>query len=624
MKILKSIHLKNYRSFVDETIELNNMTAFVGANESGKSNILEAINHLQKGEQNKKFEDKELNLCFHHSIDNFIQLDYTIILNEYLIPNLNNIEVIITKYGKPKDEIKWSIEIGKISSTNNLVLIKTKTKFIKELKDYMYNDDFINELTNKKWFFSGNSINLSKKPFNQLIHNQIIKILKEQEKTEMLRTIILEEILNNIHLYFWSFKNSNYLSETISLEEYYKNWHTEQFQTVTGIFKIAKDEGAFSFNINYITLKKYILDAEGTPRANLLNDISKCFNTIFDNAWQTYWGNKVKLNLRYEDKNLCFRFDDGKDCPPEYRSDGFKWFITFLINFQSKEKSLSNYILLIDEPGGTLHPKGQKDTLKFLNKLNLKNQVIYTTHQTFLIDKNNPKSIRILDRKKKDRANDFWPTKVFNVENEKKHILRDSLLRESLGFTLTDISPINEYNVLVEGTLDRKIFLLCNRKFKILDLNQVSIIDCGRATNIKNAANQYLQSDLKVFCIYDNDDEGKRAFDDNNYVEKNKICISTKKGYTIEDLIPVGLLDKSFKSTYKKYSSFFNSFVKIQNPFMKNVFNKLLKKCEKGERMDIKHYFEENLYEQVFKHFNEEEFIQFSDILLKVKNAYKL
>ena len=44
MITIKSVHVKNFRSIVDETIELSGFSCFVGKNDSGKSNVLKALN----------------------------------------------------------------------------------------------------------------------------------------------------------------------------------------------------------------------------------------------------------------------------------------------------------------------------------------------------------------------------------------------------------------------------------------------------------------------------------------------------------------------------------------------------------------------------------------------------
>lgn len=44
MVTIERVHIKNFRSLVDETIELSDCNFFVGKNDSGKSNVLKALN----------------------------------------------------------------------------------------------------------------------------------------------------------------------------------------------------------------------------------------------------------------------------------------------------------------------------------------------------------------------------------------------------------------------------------------------------------------------------------------------------------------------------------------------------------------------------------------------------
>lgn len=50
MIAIQKIHIKNFRSIVDETIELSDFNCFVGKNDSGKSNVLKALNLFFNGE----------------------------------------------------------------------------------------------------------------------------------------------------------------------------------------------------------------------------------------------------------------------------------------------------------------------------------------------------------------------------------------------------------------------------------------------------------------------------------------------------------------------------------------------------------------------------------------------
>ena len=73
------------------------------------------------------------------------------------------------------------------------------------------------------------------------------------------------------------------------------------------------------------------------------------------------------------------------------RSTGFIWFFSFLIWFsQMKANYADKLIVLLDEPGLTLHGKAQKDLLRYIReKLQPDHQVIYTTHSPFMLDAKN-------------------------------------------------------------------------------------------------------------------------------------------------------------------------------------------------------------------------------------------
>ena len=52
---LASLHIKNYRSVRDATVELGDLTVFIGANASGKSTILDALRFLNEAVQARDF-----------------------------------------------------------------------------------------------------------------------------------------------------------------------------------------------------------------------------------------------------------------------------------------------------------------------------------------------------------------------------------------------------------------------------------------------------------------------------------------------------------------------------------------------------------------------------------------
>lgn len=71
----------------------------------------------------------------------------------------------------------------------------------------------------------------------------------------------------------------------------------------------------------------------------------------------------------------------------EHRSTGLQWFLSFFLVFlHEAEGAHDNCVLLLDEPGHSLHPLAQRDLSAFFEGLALKNQILYTTHSPFLVD----------------------------------------------------------------------------------------------------------------------------------------------------------------------------------------------------------------------------------------------
>ncbi|MBV8147794.1 MAG: AAA family ATPase [Candidatus Eremiobacteraeota bacterium] len=81
----------------------------------------------------------------------------------------------------------------------------------------------------------------------------------------------------------------------------------------------------------------------------------------------------------------------------EGRSHGLQWFLSFFIVFLVERAAQhSNAVLLLDEPGVTLHPLAQEDLFRFFAGLAQDNQLIYTAHSPFLIDPDQLSSVRVV------------------------------------------------------------------------------------------------------------------------------------------------------------------------------------------------------------------------------------
>ena len=438
------------------------------------------------------------------------------------------------------------------------------------------------------FFIKNSKIDLRKKPFKDLIDGRTITKLQGEEKVNFIEGLLMNLILRNIKIFFWEYDEENYLKDRVPIDEFIKK--PQKYPTVFNMFKIC----GWDKNDLFSKLQKF----EPVVYKNILEEeIEASINKIIKKNWTTHKNLKIKIDHKGDHLYIYLK-EPGSSVPPEYRSDGLKWFLTFLINFKAKSEDIDNYILLIDEPGLYLHPKGQKDVLFEIESLSAKNQIIFTTHQTFLINKNYSERIRIIfreiERKGETARKSFLASKVTN-KISKKNILGDSLLRESLGFTVSDISPINEKNILVEGVFDKDVFLIANKYWKIIDLNQISIIPCYGAPKISIHSSLYRSNDLIVVCFYDSDQPGRSAFSKNKSVKSSMkkqlkdYINNNNNSETMEDLIPEGMFNDAYERWINKFG-FDRKDITI--PRMKNIDNLYLKTMDKEEKIEKKHYFE--------------------------------
>lgn len=104
------------------------------------------------------------------------------------------------------------------------------------------------------------------------------------------------------------------------------------------------------------------------------------------------WWKQGDYRFRFQADGDHFRIwvsDDRRpdDIELENRSTGLQWFLSFFLIFLVESMDAhKNSVLLLDEPGLSLHPLAQEDLSRFFEGLSGSNQLIYTTHSPFLVD----------------------------------------------------------------------------------------------------------------------------------------------------------------------------------------------------------------------------------------------
>jgi hypothetical protein len=134
----------------------------------------------------------------------------------------------------------------------------------------------------------------------------------------------------------------------------------------------------------------------------------------------------------------------------DQRSRGFIWFFSFLVWFDSVKQQLgtaSNLILLLDEPGLSLHALAQEDFLRYIDDLALKHQTIYTTHSPFMLHGDRLHQVRLVE----DRP-EYGTTVTDDVTGSDPKTVFP--MQAALGYTIAQNLFISKRNLLVEGPSD--------------------------------------------------------------------------------------------------------------------------------------------------------------------------
>ena len=142
--------------------------------------------------------------------------------------------------------------------------------------------------------------------------------------------------------------------------------------------------------------------------------------------------------------------------PLSERSAGFVWFFSFLAQFKQLKKTNGNAIVLLDEPGLTLHGRAQGDLLRYIRERLLpEHQVIFTTHSPFMVPMERLGDVRIVEDVI-DRSGSRPMVKGTKVNADVLEVNEDTLfpLQAALGYEITQSLFIGANTLLVEGPSD--------------------------------------------------------------------------------------------------------------------------------------------------------------------------
>lgn len=208
-----------------------------------------------------------------------------------------------------------------------------------------------------------------------------------------------------------------------------------------------------------------------------------------------YWvqDRDFQILVTPHDTELAFTIRDrtGTQYTFDERSAGLRYFLSYFIQAQTHEPHPTRpEILLMDEPDAYLSAEAQQDLLKIFSEFAEPTdgaqpiQVVYVTHSPFLLDKNHSERIRVLQKGKGVDG-----TRVIRTASQNHY----EPLRSAIGAYVGETAFVGSSNLLVEGAADQVLLAGMSRllqddgpipQSEILDLNRTVLVPCGGAKHV--------------------------------------------------------------------------------------------------------------------------------------------
>lgn len=273
----------------------------------------------------------------------------------------------------------------------------------------------------------------------------------------------------------------------------------------------------------------------------LTEEIKRVWNPNVDK------GEASKLRLKADGQYLKVVVEDslGVEVELDQRSEGFQWLVSFFIVFFSEAAGEhKNAILLLDEPGMSLHGLKQAEFRETLSRLSISNQTLYTTHSPFLVGANELDLVRVVEMLTRQEGT-VVHTSV--TAGDSAALLP---LQEAFGYDLAQSLFIHQKNLVLEGLTDYWYLeaiseLVGEAGFQAID-KKAALIPANCASKVVYYATILHAQNLQVVALLDSDAEGEHAAKQETLVNAlgNKRILRTKDAYVgdvatpeIEDLL---------------------------------------------------------------------------------------
>ena len=509
--ILDSFRVTEFRSVQDSGwIDAEQITALIGTNESGKTNILLPLWKLNPADDGKIDLKTDLPRDKYHTYRSvspkpvFIYAKYVLTMSEqeaiaelsgHSIDELSQVVVskdfdgnLFYEFPFAIDDISSVVEKGKMileackSTLEAAKASATKTEIErreKALEDIRIALELLDRLDATASSLSAAYDKL--KEFDEDVKASVVcaamsdaiqkfkTLISESSKPRLSETETVTDYVRDHMPKYVYYSNYGNLDSQIYLPQVLQNLSKSDLgvkeaakaRTLRTLFKFVQLDPKEITDLGAETtgsLTQVQIDTmaeKKKEREILLSSASSAFTKSFNEWWKQ--GN---YTFEFQADGNFFRIWVSDSVRPERielesRSTGLQWFFSFYLVFLvESEQHHQNAILLLDEPGVTLHPLAQKDLFQFFENLAQNNQILYTTHSPFMVDSNHLERVRsiYIDADGKTVASpDLRAAERLRGKNQPQSIYP---AHAALGLSVSDTLLVNCNPVLVEGESD--------------------------------------------------------------------------------------------------------------------------------------------------------------------------
>jgi hypothetical protein len=512
---LSTFRVQNYRNILDSgQINVLNITAFVGQNEAGKSNLFEALYCLNPilPESYNPDEDWPVDQWGDRRSANGKE-----VCSAEFDLSLEEIREVFEFAAPPPPPAQPGQEAGNASQPTTLP-VPTEARIVARRA---YGED------TTRVIHAVGADELDKTKLTQWMAKNLPKFVLVREYEISGERVELDQLKQRL-------TQAGNNRQPLSNED----------QTILIVLDLAE-----------VNLEDFIAKGQTAEGRTVRSFDKRSASRYLTQQFQKLWTQKnVDFDIEVDGNTLNILAEDhelGMPVRLKRRSTGFRWYVSFAWKFTHATKGqFKNCILLLEEPGIHLHYSGQKDLIDTFERLSQDNTILYTTHLASMVDLANPERVRIVE------SRDHHLAITEGVVSSQRAPM--AVIERSLGLT-GDLSGMlgNRQVLIVEGGSDalimQKLSGLLARDGKGLS-DHIFLWPAQTASKTPMYAAFAIGQQWDSGVLLDSDEEGRKAKAQikANYVDKlaehqrNRFRILvlgdaaglTKTDAAIEDVFP--------------------------------------------------------------------------------------